>query len=160
MISISFTLDKKEFLRAYSTNPQLKKFYLLFSSFGLLIAATLAYQFLKNEDNSTIIFSVVGGLIGILFVYSRRNSRYEDIYDKTPSLRSEINYTFSNESLKSNGESFQSEAKWDTVYKVTENNEFFYLYLNKESMYFVPKRVFTSNQIEEFRSILTHNQKN
>lgn len=56
------------------------------------------------------------------------------------------------------GEGFEAKILWENIYKVKELKNWILVYHNSTAYGFLPKRVLSGNQIQEFRNIVT--QKN
>ncbi|WP_288460766.1 YcxB family protein [uncultured Chryseobacterium sp.] len=64
---------------------------------------------------------------------------------------------FTEEKIRTEGETFDAEFAWNTVYKVKENKEWFLIYQSAQTMNMVPKKYFTKDEITGLRRMITEN---
>lgn len=156
MFDITFKFTKEEFVKGYTSHPELKRRVLLMIILGSIILFGGVSVMLINgvETNSLIDYILL--LIGLFLLFSgyilKFNSR--KFFNSNPSFKEDIHYTFSNKSFSSSGEGYNGEMDWRIVYQVIENRDYFYIYANKSIMYILPKRAFTIEKLQAFREIL------
>lgn len=134
------------------------KFVWIYVLVALLVALILVM--LIKSKNSTgeinVLYAMCFGIVCVLFVYMILNSVIRIIRSaKKEEAKPMFSYTFTKGGVhcESGGRSF--DLPWTNVYKVTETEPMFLVYINKDSAFIVPKRCFKSEEdISEFRSNL------
>ena len=76
-------------------------------------------------------------------------------YDSSNHLRERLEIELSQNEIKVQGESFDTKIKWMKIFKIDEEQNWFLIYQNNLSAIIIPKKEFSSTQLEEFRAILT-----
>ncbi|WP_294240966.1 YcxB family protein [uncultured Chryseobacterium sp.] len=93
----------------------------------------------------------------ILFMVIRSYFSVRFAFSSNKNIQESITYTFTDEKIRIQGETFDGEMAWSSVYKVKENKDWFLIYQSAKVMNMVPKKSFTKNQISELRKIIqTH----
>lgn len=75
-------------------------------------------------------------------------------YDSSNHLGELLEIELSKTEIKVQGESFYTEIKWEKIFKIDEQTNWFLIYQNNLSAIIIPKKEFGSNQLEEFKRIL------
>ncbi|MCJ8153174.1 YcxB family protein [Chryseobacterium sp. SSA4.19] len=68
-----------------------------------------------------------------------------------------IIYTFTDQKIRTEGETFDADFTWMRLYKVKENKDWFLIYQSVQVMNMVPKKNLTQDQILELRNIIKTN---
>jgi hypothetical protein len=89
-----------------------------------------------------------------LFIIIRSFLRLRFAFHSNKKIQENISYTFTHEKIRTEGETFDGDFSWNTVYKVKENREWFLIYQSAQTMNMIPKKYFTKNQVSELRSII------
>jgi hypothetical protein len=72
-------------------------------------------------------------------------------------IQETITYTFTDQKIRTEGETFDADFTWDTVHKVKENKDWFLIYQSAQVMNMVSKKNFTQDQAVELRNIIKSN---
>ncbi|WP_294263454.1 YcxB family protein [uncultured Chryseobacterium sp.] len=93
----------------------------------------------------------------LLFMLVRSFFSVRYAFNGNQNIQESIAYTFAEEKIRIQGETFDGEMAWSSVYKVKENKDWFLIYQSAKIMNMVPKKFFTKNQISGLRKIIqTH----
>ena len=152
------TVSLKEYIKLMYILTYKRGWMIFITIIGLLmlcvtiiyLSGTLPILFQKDYSPWTNIIFGFLFLVAIPFsVYfsSKRN------YFATKRLHEQIEYEFSNETMKLTGESFNTEMKWDQTYKIEELNNWFLIYQSKKTANLIPKTNLTAEQIQNLRNI-------
>ena len=76
-------------------------------------------------------------------------------YDSSNHLRERLEIELSQKEIQVQGESFYTEIKWEKIFKIDEEPNWFLIYQNTLSAIIIPRKQFSSIQLEEFKTILT-----
>lgn len=76
-------------------------------------------------------------------------------YDSSNHLREHLEIELSQSEIKIQGESFYTKIKWEKIFKIDEEPNWFLIYQNNLSAIIIPRKEFSSAQVEEFKTILT-----
>ena len=124
----------------------------------LILLFFMAKQFTDGNSEKEILLSASMWLaIMFLFITIRSFLRLRFAFNSNKKIQESISYTFTNEKIRTEGETFDGEFEWNTVYKVKENKDWFLIYQSAQTMNMVPKKDFTKDQISELRNIIKSN---
>ncbi|GAA5085140.1 hypothetical protein GCM10023210_05670 [Chryseobacterium ginsengisoli] len=155
MMTVKTQITFRDFLMFHlkSSLTRLIAFPLLVLSFFVL------KQFMDGESERDILQSASMWLgILFLFIIIRSFLRLRFAFSSNKKIQESISYTFTNEKIRTEGETFDGEFAWDSVHKVKENKEWFLIYQSAQTMNMVPKKFFTKDQIVELRNIIKNNK--
>jgi hypothetical protein len=76
-------------------------------------------------------------------------------YDFSNHLREQLEIELSQTEIKVQGESFYTEIKWEKIFKIDEEPNWFLMYQNNLSAIIIPRKEFSSTQLAEFKTILS-----
>ena len=76
-------------------------------------------------------------------------------YDSSNHLRERLEIELLPKEIKVQGESFYTEIKWEKIFKIDEETNWFLIYQNNLSAIIIPRKEFSTAQVEEFKTILT-----
>jgi hypothetical protein len=76
-------------------------------------------------------------------------------YDSSNHLREQLEIELSQTEIKVQGESFYTEIKWEKIFKIDEEPNWFLMYQNNLSAIIIPRKEFSSTQLAEFKTILS-----
>jgi len=88
-----------------------------------------------------------------IYLTIRRN------YNSSNHLREKLEIEITKIQIKVQAESFYSEIKWDKLFKIEEQQNWFLLYQNNLSAIIIPRKAFSSTQLKEFKEIFLPFQK-
>ncbi|WP_426278851.1 YcxB family protein [Chryseobacterium sp. S-02] len=154
MITVKTHITFKDFLIFH-----LKSSLTRLIAFPLLILLFfIVKQFTDGNSEKEILLSASMWLaIMFLFILIRSFFRLRFAFNSNKKIQESISYTFTNEKIRTEGETFDGDFTWNSVHKVKENKEWFLIYQSAQTMNMVPKKYFTKNQISELRNIITNN---
>lgn len=75
-------------------------------------------------------------------------------YNKHPRIKESIQYVFDNETFYSKGESFEATLTWDKIYKITESENFIFIWHSQQVANIIPKRYFKEGEFDAFKQIV------
>ncbi|WP_027380647.1 YcxB family protein [Chryseobacterium daeguense] len=153
-MTVKTQITFKDFLMFYLKNSLIRLivFPLLISIF-LILNYYAEDHFEKNILKSTLMWFI----IFLILIVIRSFFRLKKVFSSNKNIQENISYTFTNENIRLEGDTFDSEFTWDAVYRVKENNEWFLIYQSAQIMNMIPKKYFTKNQILELRNIIKVN---
>jgi small-conductance mechanosensitive channel len=154
MITVKTLITFKDFLIF-----QLKSSLTRLIAFPLLILLFfIVKQFTDGNSEKEILLSASMWLaIMFLFIVIRSFLRLRFAFNSNKKIQESISYTFNNEKIRTEGETFDGDFTWDSVHKVKENKDWFLIYQSAQTMNMVPKKFFTKEQISELRNIIKSN---
>lgn len=124
----------------------------------LILLFFIVKQFTDGTSEKEILLSASMWFgIMFLFIVIRSFLRLRFAFNSNKKLQESISYTFTNEKIRTEGETFDGEFAWDSVHKVKENKDWFLIYQSAQTMNMVPKKFFTKDQISELRNIIGSN---
>lgn len=85
-----------------------------------------------------------------LFLYLNTKRHYKS----NKKLQKEITYEFTYETIDLKGEGFTSSFQWKDAYLVRESKNLFYIYSSKSIANILPKRYFSTEEMQEFRNLV------
>ncbi|MDQ1161245.1 hypothetical protein QE422_001613 [Chryseobacterium sp. SORGH_AS 447] len=94
----------------------------------------------------------------LLFMVVRSFFSVRFAFNSNKNIQEHIIYTFTEEKIRIQGETFDGEMAWSSVYKVKENKDWFLIYQSAKAMNMVPKKFFTKDQVSELRRIIKTNK--
>jgi len=97
-------------------------------------------------------------LIFFIFIIIRTYFSVRKTFFSNTMIQETIFYTFTNGYMYSEGETFDAEVGWESVYKIKEKRDWFLIYQNAQVMNMVPKKFFSKDQITELRNIIKNNK--
>ncbi len=137
-----------------------KPLVLLISLFGLVLIILSLLYFLKiytPTGNPPYFPLLAGMLITVVFpvaIYrlARRNFNSGDL------LHENILYTFTNENVFLQGDSFAMTLSWNKIYKVRNLNKWILFYQDRDHLNFLVRNSFSPAQQKEFNRIIKLNK--
>lgn len=108
---------------------------------------------LEILKSATVWFVAIIALM-IVFKYFRLKKSFYS----SPKVQEVILYTFNDENFQMNGETFEMDFSWKTVYRVRETRGWFLIYKNKRVMHMIPKENFSADDIAGLRTIISNNE--
>ncbi|WP_294284211.1 YcxB family protein [uncultured Chryseobacterium sp.] len=94
----------------------------------------------------------------ILFMVIRSYFSVRFAFSSNKNIQESITYTFTDEKIRIQGETFEEEISWSSIYKVKENKDWFLIYQSAQVMNMVPKKFLTKEQISALRRIIKSNK--
>ena len=122
-------------------------------AFPLLILLFFIVKLCADGNSEQEILLSASMWLGIMFLFIviRSFLRLRFAFSSNKKIQEPITYIFTE------GETFDAEFAWNTVYKVKENKEWFLIYQSAQTMNMVPKKYFTKDQITGLRRMITEN---
>jgi len=127
-------------------------FYIIFICIFILILLSimLGNSDLGNRHSFIIIsvfFVVLISPISILL-------RTKKLYQTNKMFQERMDYTLTNEFIHIKGETVDSTQKWARFYKVKETKRFFLFYQGEGVATFLDKKMFSENELDDFRQFI------
>jgi hypothetical protein len=147
-------LNLEDYRKLVFTLTYRKPLTLLMSFLGLYmtIGGALTYfGVLSNNENMPFqfVFGIVLTVLTPYKIYTTANRNYST----NLKLQEEIDYEFTPEQLIIKGESFTSELKWSTTFKIEELTHWILIYQSKTTANIIPKKNISEAELEELRFI-------
>jgi hypothetical protein len=153
-MSIKFQLEFKDYLKIMYKLQYKRAGLLIFLAIALL-STSIIFSYLQFNYLTDIDIVFIIAILGLLILYpiftyflSKKNFNSHRI------LHEKIEYIFSDQKMKTIGESFNSEIDLNHMYKVVEIKDWFLIYHNIQSANLLPKKVMEPNEIKQLRSTL------
>ena len=150
------TLSKKNYMNLVKFH-QMKngwKYWLYTAIFSLLFIFCISFQIsAKNYLIAVIVFLAFVAFLGYRFIYPYYKTNKELKSDKIQ--KQLINYyTFYDKYFKVKNEIASSKHRYNKLYKVYENENYFYLYLNADNAFIVEKTGFIVGDLKSFEKFI------
>ncbi|MDN4014511.1 YcxB family protein [Chryseobacterium gambrini] len=154
MITVKTHISFKDFLIFH-----LKSSLIRLIAFPLLILLFFIVKLFADGNSEQEILLSASMWLGIMFLFFviRSFLRLRFVFSSNKKIQENITYIFTEEKIRTEGETFDAEFAWNTVYKVKENKEWFLIYQSAQTMNMVPKKYFTKEQITGLRRMITEN---
>lgn len=112
-----------------------------------------------DHDNREFLESAsIWLLVFFVFIIMRTYFSVKNIFNSNKKIQEVITYTFTDEKIRTEGETFDGDFTWNSVYKVKENKEWFLIYQSAQTMNMIPKKFFTKDEITELRNLIKKNK--
>lgn len=127
-----------------------------------LIAMFVSVSFLGALSGNPLMIPVAFIIFLLIMLYNIRNNYVKGMKNFTLSGLNErrITYIFEDKSLKIVTENTSNNVKYKSFYKIKETNLSILFYVNKESAFILPKRLFEQNELSEMKKFIESNFKN
>ncbi|KAA0128107.1 YcxB family protein [Chryseobacterium sp. SN22] len=93
----------------------------------------------------------------LLFMVIRSYFSIKFAFSSNKNIQESITYTFTDEKIRIEGETFDEDFTWNSVYKIKENKDWFLIYQSAQVMNMVPKKFLTKGQVSELRNMIKAN---
>lgn len=112
-----------------------------------------------DHDNREFLESAsIWLMVFFVFIIIRTYFSVKNIFNSNKKIQEVISYTFTDEKIRTEGETFDGDFTWNSVYKVKENKEWFLIYQSAQTMNMIPKKFFTKDQISGLRDLIRQNK--
>lgn len=112
-----------------------------------------------DHDNREFLESAsIWLMVFFVFIIIRTYFSVKNIFNSNKKIQEVISYTFTDEKIRTEGETFDGDFTWNSVYKVKENKEWFLIYQSAQTMNMIPKKFFTKDQISGLRGLIRKNK--
>jgi YcxB-like protein len=118
-----------------------------------LLFATLTMSALRSNFFFMVIYPIIILALNPLGIYLTAKRSFKNI--KTNGEM--IEYHFEDNMLFTKGETFSMESTWDTIYKVTQTNNWLLIWRNRQVANPIPKSAVSKDQLVELKGILDRN---
>lgn len=154
MITVKTQIAFRDFLMF-----NLKTSLIRFMVFPLIVLFFFIADFYNAERDDHEIYRqvIICWFIFSIFLVIRSYFSVKNAFFSNKNVQETITYTFTEEKICVEGETFDTDFTWDTVYKVKENKDWFLIYQSAQVMNMVPKKYFTREQIPELRNMVKTN---
>lgn len=154
MITVKTHITFQDFLMFH-----LKSSLVRLIAFPLLILLFFIIKQYADENSEKEIWLSASMWLAIMFAFIiiRSFLRLRFAFNSNKKIQEGISYTFTDEKIRTEGETFDGDFTWNSVYKVKENKDWFLIYQSAQTMNMVPKKFFTKNQISGLRDLIRKN---
>ncbi len=159
-MNIKTKLSEKDFINANFVllfSKVSTKIFIGIGTFYLFLIISLLILDTRHSDITQIIVPIclILGLPVLTYFGAKKN------YSTNQRISENIEYRFDKDYLSTIGESFNSQASWDKIYKVTQSKNWVFIWHNRQIANPIPKRDIWEEQISELKNLLdSHNVKN
>jgi len=135
-------------------------FYLkgsLIRFFGFPIIAVLLFifkGFLDGDEQDIFKNASIWLLVLWVFMTVRGYFSIKKAYYSDKKIQENISYTFVEDKIKTEGETFENDFHWNTVSRVKELKDWFLIYHSLQTMNMIPKKDFTKQEIVALRALI------
>ena len=159
MISFKTKITLEDFqdfnLSVYKQRWSFKMMQIVSVIFILMFLAMVyfAIQLDQNLDWSTfgiLVFALLY-LFGIPWLLKFNSKR---TYISNSILQEEILFEIDDHEIKTTAKSYESVFNWEQIFKVVENQDSLFIYINKQSANLIPKRDISNTQLFEIKDII------
>lgn len=123
-----------------------------------LIFFGINYFNTDNDNREFMESASIWLMVFFVFIIIRTYFSVKNIFNSNKKIQEVISYTFTDEKIRTEGETFDGDFTWNSVYKVKENKDWFLIYQSAQTMNMVPKKFFTKDQISGLRDIIRQNK--
>lgn len=123
-----------------------------------LIFLGINYYNADNDNREFMESASIWLMVFFVFIIIRTYFSVKNIFNSNKKIQEVISYTFTDEKIRTEGETFDGDFTWNSVYKVKENREWFLIYQSAQTMNMIPKKFFTKDQISGLRSLIRKNK--
>lgn len=123
-----------------------------------LIFFGINYFNTDNDNREFMESASIWLIVFFVFIIIRTYFSVKNIFNSNKKIQEVISYTFTDEKIRTKGETFDGDFTWNSVYKVKENKDWFLIYQSAQTMNMVPKKFFTKDQISELRDLIRQNK--
>lgn len=123
-----------------------------------LIFFGINYFNTSNDNREFMESASIWLMVFFVFIIIRTYFSVKNIFNSNKKIQEVISYTFTDEKIRTEGETFDGDFTWNSVYKVKENKDWFLIYQSAQTMNMVPKKFFTKDQISGLRDLIRQNK--
>jgi hypothetical protein len=123
-----------------------------------LIFFGINYFNTDNDNREFMESASIWLMVFFVFIIIRTYFSVKNIFNSNKKIQEVISYTFTDEKIRTEGETFDGDFTWNSVYKVKENKDWFLIYQSAQTMNMVPKKFFTKDQISGLRDLIKQNK--
>lgn len=123
-----------------------------------LIFLGINYYNADNDNREFMESASIWLMVFFVFIIIRTYFSVKNMFNSNKKIQEVISYTFTDEKIRTEGETFDGDFTWNSVYKVKENREWFLIYQSAQTMNMIPKKFFTKDQISGLRSLIRENK--
>lgn len=154
MITVKTEITFKDFLMFHFKNSLIR-----FIVYPIIISVFLSINFYSAEKGSREFLRLISVCLSVFFVFMivRTYFSLKNVFYSNRQIQETIEYTFTDESIRIKGETFDTDFTWATVYKIKENKDWFLIYQSAQTMNMISKKSLIKDQISELRTIIKKN---
>lgn len=154
MITVKTEITFKDFLMFHFKNSLIR-----FIVYPIIISVFLSINFYNAENDRREFLQLISIFLFIFFTFMMVRTYFslKNIFYSNKQIQETISYTFTEENIRTKGETFDADFTWKTVHKVKENKDWLLIYQSAQIMNMVPKKYFTKDEILELRNIIKSN---
>lgn len=102
---------------------------------------------MKFSLRYSAIMGIIGAIIINYFVYKRMKQRIKNLLEDNKGILGEHELEITNEELRWRNSVTEGSTKWKGIKSIEEDDEYFYIFIDKIMAHIIPKRTF-STQVE------------
>jgi hypothetical protein len=155
-ISIVSTISKSEFQDISKTLRKSIKVMKMLPILGYIFTFVGLVSLFFSGIETAPIAVLIMGLNFIFLMPYLFNRAAKKAYDTNPLISEEITYSFNEDTFYSKGESFSSEISLDKFYKVSESDEFLFLWTSKQVANAISKSNMKDTDMEELNNLFSN----
>lgn len=162
MLQVKTFISQKDFIRfnfsIFFKNPAMIILTSIYCFVLVVLVFDLVMKYIHPQGNgeepfplTSLIIPIVGFSM-VMGIYRASKKSYNSSY----CLKKPITYTFSEAGISSQGNGFNSDLAWSTIYQVVENKKWLIIYQNKHVASVVTKTDFANQeQLREVRQLIS-----
>lgn len=162
-VTATFEYDPDEFYRGLRVVSRRSTWHWLTLAFAALIALMVIYVVAVNwrtADPGELVLALLPWVILVVFWGSflplMHRSAAKKLIQRDASARGLQERTVDDFGYRSRGNDVVFEMPWHAMHDVIETPELFLFFYNKDTAYYIPKRVLSAGQISELRALISN----
>ena len=158
-ISQPFTIvnkiSKQDYINLIFKKSYKHPIYIIVTIVGVLMLCVAILSFMNlipmQDSSKPPIFQLIFGIVALILPFIVKMQAGK-IYDNSPRLQEDVQYTFSDSEIKCSGKDFSSSFSWNQVIKKEEIGKFILLLTGKGIGEIIDKQAFTPQQLQFVKS--------
>lgn len=146
-MKIIFQYDKKEFIKGYRESMLISR-NIKWLDFAVYTACVVGSFFIQGVFRVLVLLA---GLIGFGGLFFQLQIKPKKIFETVEMFREEYRITVDEEGIKVHTKELTGDHRWETIQKMDENDNFFFMEEQQGGYLFIPKRVMTEEEQNEFK---------
>jgi len=154
-MELKYKISRDEYLKLMFIQTYRRPLSILVLIFGIYSFFQLTKFFLfGNFTTRDLILPIYGVLFCLIIFPAFIFIRSRNFYNSHKILGLETLTVIDKNGFSDSGEGFEAKILWENIYKIKELKDWILVYHNSTAYGFLPKRVLTKSQIQEFRDII------
>jgi hypothetical protein len=156
-MTIKTQLNRTDYINATLAFRYSRTSAKIITAFGILLAGYMVYLTIIIPDQVDYSIFIMPAIIIVLPLVSSYLMATLN-YKSNGRMSEPMEYVFSDDYLSIKGESFTTQFTWEKIYKVTQTNNWLFIWQNRIHANPIPKQSLTSDDIKELKTILDYHQ--